>query len=332
MSSSISLTLNPVPGFCVKSNALQPTVVPRTATNYPSSTTNTPSDVLGAFSNTPITIPKGLKVFVNIAWDTNVPPPPPGSEDEIQKAMRGEDYDESNSGGWFVPVVVSDLRHDKDKAGQPALVVDCVFNTTIKSRTLEEADFKAFIIELALQRVESQTSILLSRQIGSPNIASKGKPVARQVLVPGLLFPPGHPHHKSDTKAILVQELASPTATAPAPRAKGILKSASNTHTPTWTWTNDQRKIRIMIDVPNLTHAHIPNSTLDVEPRRVILHVPSLYDLDINLDVAPDTDPMFRHGRLGGEGATQLKRLRDLDVDGAKAEWRVAEKVIVLLA
>lgn len=63
----------------------------------------------------------------------------------------------------------------------------------------------------------------------------------------------------------------------------------------------------------------------------MVLHVPSLYDLDINLDAALDTEPTASRGRLG-EGATELKRLRDLDVDGAKAEWRVSEKVIVLLA
>jgi hypothetical protein len=239
--------------------------------------------------------------------------------------VHGQDYDGSNSGGSFVPVVVSDLRDDKDKAGQPALVVDCVFNTSIKSR-LKDANFKAYIIELALRRVESHTSISLSRQIGTPNIASKGKLASRQVHVPGLLFPPGHLHHESNTKTTLIQELASPIATA---SSQEILKSAS---TPTWTWTptNDQRKIRFTINVPNLTHAHISNSTIDVEPRRVILHVPSLYDLDIKLDVAPDTERTASHGRLG-ESATELKRLRDLDVDGAKAEWRVAEKVIVLL-
>ncbi|KAG2361373.1 pre-RNA processing PIH1/Nop17-domain-containing protein [Suillus spraguei] len=322
MSSSIdSLALNPVPGFCVKSNVLQLAVVPRTAIVLP------PSDTLGTLSNTPITIPKGLKVFINIAWDTNVPPPPPDAENAIQKAMHGQES-KSNS-GCFIPAVVSDLRDDKDKAGKPALVVDCVFNTSIKSRTLKEADFKAFIIELALQRVESHTSLLLSRQIGTPNIASKGKPVSRQVRVPGLLFPPGHQYHKSDTKTPLIQELASPVATASTPTVKGILKSV----VPTWSWTltKDQRKIRFMINVPNLTHAHISNSTLDVEPRRVILHVPSLYDLDINLDVEQDTESVASHGRLG-EGVTGFKRFKDLDVDGAKAEWQVAEKVIVLLA
>jgi hypothetical protein len=161
--------------------------------------------------------------------------------------VHGQDYDGSNSGGSFVPVVVSDLRDDKDKAGQPALVVDCVFNTSIKSR-LKDANFKAYIIELALRRVESHTSLSLSRQIGTPNIASKGKLASRQVHVPGLLFPPGHLHHESNTKTTLIQELASPIATA---SSQEILKSAS---TPTWTWTptNDQRKIRFTINVPNL--------------------------------------------------------------------------------
>ncbi|KAG1801014.1 pre-RNA processing PIH1/Nop17-domain-containing protein [Suillus plorans] len=322
MSSSISLTLNPVPGFCVKSSALQQAVVPRTATSLLASA---PSDTPGA-------IPKGLKVFVNIAWDTNVPPPPPGSEDTIQKVIRGQHYNESNSDGWFIPVLVSDPRDDKDKAGKPALVVDCVLNPSVKPRTLKEAHFKAFIIELALQRVESHTTLALSRQISTPNIASKGKPVSRQVLVPRNLFPPGHPHHKSDAKTTLIQELASPTVIAPASKVEWILKSA----TPTWTWTptKDHRKIRFIINVPNLTRAQISNSTLDVEPRRVILHVPSLYDLDINLDVAPDTEPTTAtYGRLGeGATVTELKRFRDLDVDGAKAEWRVAEKVIVILA
>ncbi|OAX40762.1 hypothetical protein K503DRAFT_736928 [Rhizopogon vinicolor AM-OR11-026] len=286
-----SFRLNPLPGFCVKSKALQDTVVP---------------------------------IFINIAWDSNVPPPPPASEDAIQKAMLGE-----LNNAWFVPVIVSDLRDDKDKAGQPSLVIDCVFNTAIKSRTLKDPDFKAFIIELSLQRVEAHTSLLLSRQVGTPNIASKGKPQSRQVLVPGPLFPPGQPHHKSDTKTNLIQELDPPADASSPPRIKTILKSAPNSHTPTWTWFMAQSKICIVINVPNVTHAHIPNSTLDVEPRKVILHIPPLYDLVVDLD-ASNARSGSNHG-IHSKGAIELKSLRDLDVDGANAEWRVAEKVIVLL-
>jgi hypothetical protein len=61
-----------------------------------------------------------------------------------------------------------------------------------------------------------------------------------------------------------------------------------------------------------------------------MLHVPSLYDLVIDLD-APDAKLGSMHGELG-EGAIELKNLRDLDVDGASAEWRITEKVIVILA
>jgi len=104
--------------------------------------------------------------------------------------------------------------------------------------------------ELALQRVEAQTSLLLSRQISTPNIASKGKPEPRQALVPGSLYPPGHPHYKSGTKAI--QELDAPTVTPSALGLKGILKGSSNTHTPTWTWKKVQNRICIVINVPNV--------------------------------------------------------------------------------
>lgn len=66
-----------------------------------------------------MTIPKGMKIFVNIAWDANVPPPPEGSEEVVQKTMAGEDEldaDALASGeGWYVPVIVPEPRLDVDK-------------------------------------------------------------------------------------------------------------------------------------------------------------------------------------------------------------------------
>lgn len=90
-----SVTLNPIPAFVVKSTTLQQSL-----------------------HKNGTQIPKGLKVFVNIAWDSNVPPPPQGSEDVIQKAMHGEDLDSVdnlNPDGWYVPTVVSEGRQDTDK-------------------------------------------------------------------------------------------------------------------------------------------------------------------------------------------------------------------------
>lgn len=52
---------------------------------------------------------------MNIAWDANVPPPPEGSEEAIQKAMTGEEPDVDDEEQWFVPVVVSEPRSAVDK-------------------------------------------------------------------------------------------------------------------------------------------------------------------------------------------------------------------------
>lgn len=104
----VPVALNPVPGFCLKSRSTNDTVVHATAAVDSQGAQPTPASTL-------IPVPKGLKIFVNIAWDANVPPPPQGSEDTIQNAMKGLDIDESDPKGWFVPLVLSDARQEHDK-------------------------------------------------------------------------------------------------------------------------------------------------------------------------------------------------------------------------
>ena len=111
----MSTLLSPKPGFCVKSSTLTPGLLPPA-----------PSDPKILEPTTPIPIPKGTKVFINIAWDPNVPAPPPGSEDAIQRAMEGQDdMDETNPDGWYVPVIVSPPRRDVDK-GMCVLLQVCM--------------------------------------------------------------------------------------------------------------------------------------------------------------------------------------------------------------
>jgi hypothetical protein len=97
--SVMATVLSPVAGFCIKSSTLQPSV-------YASHS-----------------VPAGHKVFINIAWDTNVPAPPNSSEEVIQRALKGEDIDQFNPDGWYVPVVVSPGRQDKDKGPFPATLI-----------------------------------------------------------------------------------------------------------------------------------------------------------------------------------------------------------------
>jgi hypothetical protein len=80
------------------------------------------------------------------------------------------------------------------------------------------------------------------------------------------------------------------------------------------------------------------NSTLDMEARRLILHVPSHYSLDINLglpdsDVARSLSSAYVDDDIRVNQLDQfltLKRARDFDVDNAIAEWRTAEGVILV--
>ncbi|KZP06868.1 hypothetical protein FIBSPDRAFT_966064, partial [Athelia psychrophila] len=80
-------------------------------------------------------------------------------------------------------------------------------------------------------------------------------------------------------------------------------------------------------------------------PRRILLAIPGLYALDVPLD-APDAEPVAASAHLDSDGTTTataggggweagalgLKRARDLDVEGARAEWRVEEGCLVVYA
>ena len=78
------------------------------------------------------------------------------------------------------------------------------------------------------------------------------------------------------------------------------------------------------------THDDVSESTLDIEARRIILDVPSLYHLDIDLAL-PDAQIVAMFGGSSNEdSALMLKRQRDFDVDTAEAEWRVQEGIIII--
>ncbi|KAJ7484073.1 PIH1 family [Mycena galericulata] len=320
MASRVPVNLSPTAGFCIKSSTLQPALLKLA--------------------------PAGQKVFINFAWDSNVPPPPEGNEEAIQRAMRGEDdTDHPNPDAWFVPVVVSDAKQDTDKAGKPSLVFDCIYHTSIRSRSVRDPAFKIFIQGASLTRVEAQTALVLSRQVSTPNIASKGKLLPRTVLIPSTFLPT-----VTSPKKSLIEELdrENPDVSVP-PKGKGILKATSATsptpngpptaetpsaHTrPTWRWTKTPTgSLEITIAIPSLTHTLVSRTTLDLEARRVLLAVPSHPPLDINLGVSDAEIAATSGGSAAADAALMLKRERALDVAHAAAEWRVAEGVLVLVA
>lgn len=210
-----------------------------------------------------------------------------------------------------------------------------------------------------MQQIEVQTSFSLSRTLGTPNITSKGALEQRTISVPAALFP--HDHFRSvvntSTKR-LVEEV--PGNVPGADESSEPFKGLSELHKtpiecPSWTWRKDGQDIFIMVQVPRLvrpclpyfcsgyakylpisqTHATITSATLDIEPRRLTLVIPGLYALDVNLNSSdsnlgrasfpPGTSPHE------AEHAIMLKRARDLDVAGARAEWRTKERCLVII-
>lgn len=179
--------LTPTPGFCVKSSVLNPEPSP---------------------------VPAGRKVFINICYDRNVPPPPPADDQTITQALSAHQRGTEDS--YYVPVVVSQPREDKDKgwfcsprtrlassvgtgfssfislifadqhlawlfltAGNPALVFDCIYNQTVKARVLSNSEYKLFIVG----------ELLLFFSIGcseSPRVESNGtqrQPISASLLL-----------------------------------------------------------------------------------------------------------------------------------------------------
>ncbi|KAI0299008.1 hypothetical protein B0F90DRAFT_1631800 [Multifurca ochricompacta] len=312
MTSTVTINVSPSPGFCIKSKLLRPGIFSATS-NHESSQKS-------------VSLPQGLKVFVNVAWSEDVPPP---LEASLLKAIEltAHSSQMETKGGRDGPISVfaSDGRLDTDKAGKPALVFDCIYHSSLKIHALKDANFKNFLVELALQHIEAQNTFSLSRSLGTPNISSKGPLGPRLVSIPTTLFPHDHNHRASLVK----------TST------KKLIEEVSKHHnsiaseTPTWAWKQEGQEIHVIIQVPKVTRTNISSATLDLEPRRLTLLIPELYALDIDLNLSDTAlgQALFRAGAgpQGTEHALMLKRARNLDVDGARAEWHVKERCLVIV-
>lgn len=236
-------------------------------------------------------------------------------------------------GDWSVPVVISEPRQDLDKAGKLAFVVDAIYNSSLRHKVVTDIPFKLFLVEHAFQRIESQNSILLSRDISSPNIAFKGQLAARSVAITPTISRP-HQSEQPPHRENLIDPSSSPQR-HPSP-------SSVQLKMPIWSWTKEASSILITVfvpDLPPLERSHIHAAALDLETRRLILHVPRFYSLDINLGISDaDITHSLSSAIVGGDvvRSTQLeqfltlKRAREFDIDNAVAEWRTTQGVILV--
>jgi hypothetical protein len=92
MASNVTINISPLPGFCIKSKVLH---LDATSTHRPGP------------------VSEGLKVFVNIAWSQDVPPPLDGIEKASEFTAHNERIVTEKESS--IPVFASNGRLDTDK-------------------------------------------------------------------------------------------------------------------------------------------------------------------------------------------------------------------------
>ncbi|KAG8736233.1 hypothetical protein FRC10_009547 [Ceratobasidium sp. 414] len=161
-------------------------------------------------------LPDGHKLFVNICHDSAIP-----------------------SADGHVPVVLSERRDGADKAGQPCIIFDAIFNPDLCAKAAKDAELR----QISLVRVEQATGFKLSRTIATPNIKSKDPIPPRTARIPAFWA----------SRPSLVQAIDGPT-------------------TPAWTWSPTRDGCRIVINVPDLVRVSISACPSSLPQPVIILH------------------------------------------------------------
>jgi hypothetical protein len=99
-----------------------------------------------------------FKLFVNICENEYIPSPPLLTDEELVKAINSGDNSQ-----YRVPLSLSAMKEDTDKSGKRCYVVDVVMNCDPYIKSLKNADFKAFMMELCLQWIEQKYNMKLDK-------------------------------------------------------------------------------------------------------------------------------------------------------------------------
>ncbi|KAB5593746.1 PIH1 domain-containing protein 1 [Ceratobasidium theobromae] len=220
--------------------------------------------------------PDGQKLFINICHDPAVP-----------------------SAEGHLPLVLSERRDGTDKAGQPCIIFDAIFNTGVYHNAVKDTKLRSTLIDVALSRIEEVAGFTLSRSFITPNIKSKGAIPPKAARIPAF-WASAHPS---------VREPKSPSV-------------------PTWSWSPTRDGCRIVIQVPELTKELHESSTLDIEARRLIFVAGSVYHLDTLL-LPPAKSEITKAGKPTPVGSTTFLPTT-VDPDSAIAEWNVKNKQVAI--
>ncbi|KAF8515731.1 PIH1 family [Hysterangium stoloniferum] len=305
------ILVTPTPGYVIKTSTTRAGFF----TPQPISSSASPQ-----CKPTSIQVPNGLKIFINVAYSSEIPAPPtsvlpaPEEKEIIERAMAG-DADSK----YFVPVVVNEGREDKDKAGKPSIVFDAILNPSLKSRMTKDINFRSFVLDIIISHVESpplaphSRSLILSRTLAMPNIRYKGTPSPREVEIPD--FTPSRLAEAVasivplETKAskLLIEEISAEVAVGKQKQPKSILKRPAD----------ERAKIEKVVEEGTLyVDAHTKTGA-DAKLETPVWRCES--------DHSPQRKIVIEIPKL-----LPLNEQTSVDVEKARAEWRIGEGCLVL--
>ncbi|CAE6510977.1 unnamed protein product [Rhizoctonia solani] len=251
--------------------------------------------------------PDGHKLFVNICHHPAIP-----------------------SAEGHLPLVLSERRDGTDKAGQPSIIFDVIFNPTICSKAAKDPELRGTLIgrehvigSIRLELISSRGRIVSNR--GEDWVYVESKYVQILALILALVITPqlGIATPNIKFKGDITPRTARiPAFWATAEDASSARIKELDTAVPLWTWSPTREGCRIVIQVPDLTKSLYASSTLDLEARRLIFTAGSRYHLDTPL-LPPN------QGTRAPVGGTKFLPTT-IDPDSAVAEWNVKNKELVV--
>ncbi|RHZ81349.1 hypothetical protein Glove_121g88 [Diversispora epigaea] len=216
---------------------------------------------------------ENTKLMINVCYSDSIPPPPTTDDDEIKKAMNADE-----NAIYHVPTSLDELREDKDKVQNLCLVCDAIINTEPYKRTKKDSDFKLYVSELLSEMVEEKHGIQLIRPFAFPKMHYKGELKKRTVFIP-------------KARTSLITEV--PTKLIKTKSSKENLKSTniSSVKQPEYIiaedYVDNKKYIIVSIETP-LDSQSIKETTLDIEPLRIILNSPGICSLNVTLPFKVD--------------------------------------------
>ncbi|KAI8079972.1 pre-RNA processing PIH1/Nop17-domain-containing protein [Halteromyces radiatus] len=118
----------------------------------------------------------GTTIYINICHSDSLPAPMLATEADIQAALRADP-----GATYQVPLSLGTPRMTDDK-NKAAPIMDACIHTQPFIRSEHDLDFRLYIMELAMEHVEDELGVNLSREFTMLKTPAKGLPIPNRIV------------------------------------------------------------------------------------------------------------------------------------------------------